>query len=203
MFKQLRSPSSPSLYAIVFLMSILMSVLVSSNANAFDRYKIDSEHTFSIFEYNHWGLSLQRGRFDRNSGMIEIDFENRTGSVLIEIEANSVSTGTAVFDTALRSTRFFDAANYPKITFKSTAIVFDETQKVVAMEGELTIKGITKPIRIELSQFNCRFMPLYLKKACGANGSSRILRSDFDLGRFTPFVSDEVTLFFSVEAIKE
>lgn len=183
-----------------FFLSVLTYCQMSQAA---DRYKIDPEHTYSVFEYNHWGLSLQRGRFDRNSGTIDIDFEHRSGSILIEIDANSVSTGTAVFDTALRSSRFFDTANYPKISFNSDKLVFDSDQKLVAMEGELTIKNTSKLIRVELSQFNCRFMPLYLKSACGANGSAKILRSDFDLGRFTPFVSDEVTLYFSVEAIKE
>lgn len=184
---------------------VLMAVLMNSAmAMAADRYKIDPEHTYSVFEYNHWGLSLQRGRFDSNSGLIEIDFERRSGSILIEIDANSVSTGSAVFDSALRSSRFFDTASFPKISFKSDKLIFDDDQKkLVAMEGELTIKAITKSIRVDLSQFNCRFMPLYLKSACGANGSAKILRSDFDLGRFTPFVSDEVTLYFSVEAIKE
>lgn len=196
MFEQLRSLSFK-------LLAIGIVCFISGHALAFDRYKVDPEHTYSTFEYNHWGLSLQRGRFDRNSGFIEIDFENRTGSVFIEIDASSVSTGSAVFDTALRSSRFFDTASYPKISFKSSAIIFDDAKKVVAMDGELTIKDVTKQIRIELSQFNCRFMPLYFKNACGANGSSKILRSDFDLGRFTPFVSDEVTLYFSVEAIKE
>lgn len=193
-----------NLHRLCFFLALLgFGCLASAQAHAVDRYKIDPEHTYAYFEYSHWGLSLQRGRFDRNSGQIEIDFENRSGNVLIEIDANSVSTGSTVFDTALRSSRFFDTANHPKISFKSSALIFDDNKKVVAMEGELTIKGITKQIRIELSQFNCRLMPLYLKSACGANGSAKVLRSDFDLGRFTPFVSDEVTFYFSVEGIKE
>jgi polyisoprenoid-binding protein YceI len=182
---------------------LLASFLISSATTATERYKIDPEHTYSVFEYSHWGLSLQRGRFDRNSGSIEIDFDRRVGSVLIEIDANSVSTGSAVFDTALKSSRFFDTVSYPKISFSSETLVFDSEGKLIAMEGELKIKNLSKTVRFELSQFNCRFMPLYLKTTCGGNGSTKILRSDFDLGRFTPFVSDEVTLYFSVEAIKE
>lgn len=187
----------------MFTLLFLSLIVPERFAVAADRYKIDPEHTYSTFEYNHWGLSLQRGRFDRNSGSIEIDFDNRSGSILIEIDAASISTGSSVFDSALRSSRFFDTGTYPKIVFKSTNIVFGEDKKPIALEGELTIKNISRNIRVELSQFNCRFMPLYFKNACGANGSAKILRSDFDLGRFTPFVSDEVSLSFSVEAIKE
>jgi polyisoprenoid-binding protein YceI len=71
------------------------------------------------------------------------------------------------------------------------------------VEGNLTINDKSRPVVISITQFNCRFMLLYLKRACGANGYTKILRSDFAVDRFTPFVSDEVTLFFSVEGIKE
>lgn len=172
-------------------------------AFAADRYKIDPSHTYSYFEYSHWGLSLQRGRFDRNSGFIELDFENQQGKVEIDVDATSVSTGNALFDAALRSERFFDAEQFPKISFKSTQMHFDDKGQVVGLEGELTIKNITKSVKFELTHFHCRFMPLYLGSACGANGYTKILRSEFDMGRFTPFVSDEVTLYFNVEAIKE
>ncbi|MFZ6814372.1 YceI family protein [Undibacterium sp. Rencai35W] len=183
--------------------AIAISSLVSASSFAADRYVIDPEHTFSVFEYSHWGLSLQRGRFDKNSGVIELDLANKTGSVQIDIDASSVSTGVAVFDNNLRSASFFDAAQFPTIAFKSTSLRFDDNAKLTSIDGELTIKGVTRPAKFELTQFNCRFMVLYLKSACGANGSTKILRSDFNVGRYVPFVSDEVTLYFSVEAIKE
>ncbi len=182
---------------------VFLLIPVSLEVKAKDRYRIDPQHTSSVFEYSHWGLSLQRGRFDKNSGSIEVDFDTKSGSVLIEVEVSSVSTGTPLFDSALRSARFFDVENYPKIVFRSSRLIFDEQNNLIALDGELTIKGTSKRIVLELSQFNCRFMPLYMARACGANGSAKILRSDFDLGKYTPFVSDEVTLSFSVEAIKE
>lgn len=181
----------------------LLLWLVLPNAHAIDRYQIDPEHTFSVFEYNHWGLSLQRGRFDKNTGTIELDTANKTGSVQFEIDTASVSTGTALFDTSLRSPSFFDAMQFPKIAFKSNALRFDDAGKLTGIDGDLTIKGITKPAKFELTQFNCRFIVIYLRSACGANGYTKILRSDFNVGRYVPFVSDEVTLYFSVEAIKE
>ncbi|MCU6433000.1 YceI family protein [Undibacterium sp. Jales W-56] len=172
-------------------------------AGAADRYLIDPEHTFTVFEYSHWGLSLQRGRFDKNSGVIELDVPNKTGSVQLDIDASSVSTGSALFDNSLRSASFFDTAQFPTIGFKSTALRFDDNAKLTGIDGDLTIKGITHPAKFEITQFNCRFMILYLRSACGANGYTKILRSDFNVGRYVPFVSDEVTLYFSVEAIKE
>lgn len=187
----------------LILAACMACTFFSCDAAAGEKYKIDPQHTFTVFEYSHWGLSRQQGRFDRNSGLIEIDLEARNGSVLIEVDASSVSTGTNLFDVSLRSPRFFDTEKYPKIVFRSTNLVFSDSGKLIALDGDLTIKAVTKRVVLELSQFNCRFMPLYFASACGANGSAKILRSDFDLGKYTPFVSDEVTLLFSVEAIKE
>ncbi|MFA9273934.1 MAG: YceI family protein [Candidatus Aquirickettsiella gammari] len=181
----------------------LMLMFGTATATAADRYVIDSTHTYSVFEYSHWGLSLQQGRFEKNTGFIEFDSDKRTGSVQLSIDAASVSTGNNLFDTTLRSGSFFDVETYPSINFISNNLVFDENNNVVAVEGDLTIKSITKKVRFALTHFRCRFMPLYLKSACGANGNAKILRSDFDVGRYTPFVSDEVTLYFTVEAIKE
>ncbi|MBR7799498.1 YceI family protein [Undibacterium sp. FT137W] len=176
---------------------------MAAHSDAADRFVIDPSHTYTVFEYSHWGLSLQQGRFDKNSGWIELDLDKKTGKVQIEIEVASVNTGSALFDTALRSASFFDVDRFPKIRFVSTNLNFDENQNVFSMEGELTIKSVTKKVLFELSHFRCRFMPLYLKSACGANGSTKILRSEFEVGRYTPFVSDEVTLHFAVEAIKD
>ena len=173
-----------------------------SLAAAGERYKIDPEHTFSSFEYKHWGLSLQRGRFDRNSGFIELDLSAKNGAINIEIEANSVSTGSDLFNDIMRSDSFFDAQQYPKIIFNSTKLVFD-TERLTQIEGMLTIKDTTRPVIVDVTQFGCRFMIIYLKQACGANGQTKILRSDYKVGRYVPFVSDEITLYFSVEGIKE
>ncbi|MBC3862403.1 YceI family protein [Undibacterium jejuense] len=181
---------------------LLISGLISSAVFAENTYKIDPEHTFSSFEYQHWGLSTQRGRFDKNTGSISMDTENKSGSINLEIDANSVNTGSDIFNRAMRSSNFFDTDKFPKISFSSDKMIFNE-DKLTQVTGKLTIKNTTLPVTIEVTQFNCRFMILYLREACGANGYTKILRSDFKVGRYVPFVSDEVTLYFNVEAIKE
>jgi polyisoprenoid-binding protein YceI len=190
--------------AITFLFKslVLGSALLNSLAHAQEHYVIDPEHTFSSFEYSHWGLSSQRGRFDRNSGYVDLDSDNKTGNILLEIDASSVSTGTELFDKVMRSGSFFDVEHFQKISFSSTKFIFDHDQ-LSQIEGNLTIKESTHPVTLEVTQFNCRFMFLYFKKTCGANGYTKILRSDYNMDRFVPFVSDEVTLYFSVEAIKD
>ncbi|MBC3918608.1 polyisoprenoid-binding protein [Undibacterium sp. CY18W] len=171
-------------------------------ALALDRYVVDTEHTFSSFEYKHWGLSMQRGRFDKNTGSIEIDTDNKSGSLQISIDADSINTGSDTFNKVLRSDGFFDVQKYPAILFQSSKLIFNE-DKLVQVEGDLTIRDVKRPVKVDITHFECRFMILYLKRACGANGYTKILRSDYGVGRYAPFVSDEVTLSFSVEAIKE
>jgi len=131
-----------------------------------------------------------------------LDEDNKSGSITIEIDASSVHTGSELFDNIMRSDSFFATQQFQKIIFNSTKLIFND-DKLSQVEGNLTIKDKTKPVVIDITQFNCRFMLLYLKRACGANGFTKILRSDFGVDRFIPFVSDEVTLYFSVEGIKE
>ncbi|MGV3742147.1 MAG: YceI family protein [Burkholderiaceae bacterium] len=170
-------------------------------AHAADVYDIDPQHTFSAFEYNHWGLSYQQGRFDSTQGFIQFSPETRTGEIVIEIDAASVNTGTESFNQLLRSADFFDVENHPKIVFKSSALRFDG-ESLSEVEGILTVKGIEQPVTLKINQYHCRFMLIYGAQACGANASAAILRSDFDLGRYVPFVSDRIDLHIRVEAIR-
>lgn len=186
----------------MFKSLIFLLVLICGVARAQEHFVIEPQHTFTSFEYTHWGLSSQRGRFDKNSGFIDLDQDNKTGTILLEINVDSVSTGSDLFDKVMRSDSFFDAEHFQKITFSSTKFIFEHEQ-LSHIEGNLTIKDSTRPVTLEITQFNCRFMLIYLKKACGANGYADILRSDFGMGRYAPFVSDEVRLYFSVEGIKE
>ncbi|MGZ9709428.1 YceI family protein [Glaciimonas sp. GNP009] len=187
---------------LIILIALAFSASAGSSSGATERFTIDSDHTFSSFEYSHWGLSMQRNRFDRTSGYIAFDQAAGTGEIMIEIEAASVNTGTELFNKALRASEFFDAEKYPKILFTSSQLLFDG-DNLKQVQGDLTIKDVTHNVTLEITNFNCRFMLLYGKRACGANGFVKILRSNYHLGRFVPFVSDAVTLHIVVEAIKD
>ena len=187
---------------LIILIALAFSASASSSSGATEHFTIDSDHTFSSFEYSHWGLSMQRNRFDHTSGYIAFDQAAGTGEIMIEIDVASVNTGTELFNKALRASEFFDAEKYPKILFTSSQLLFDGDY-LKQVQGDLTIKDVTHNVTLEITNFNCRFMLLYGKRACGANGFVKILRSDYHLGRFVPFVSDAVTLHIVVEAIKD
>ena len=176
--------------------------LLCMTGTAADHYLIDPQHSNAGFAYQHWGLSTQGGRFDRTAGTIDLDPIAKTGTIEVVIDAASVSTGTDEFNKALRGADFFDVANHPDIRFHSSQLQFDG-DRLIRLDGDLTIKGITKPVVLDIGQFNCRFMLIYGRHTCGANGSARILRSAFNMGRYVPFVGDEVVLYFSVEGIHE
>lgn len=167
-----------------------------------ETYVIDSNHTFPNFSYNHLGYSVQMSRFDSTSGKIVLDRAAKTGTVEIVIDTTSVNTGSKTFNEHIQAEEFLDTKRYPKATFKSSNIQFDANrlEKVV---GDLTLKGITKPVILNITSFHCMPHPMKKKEACGANATAVVKRSDFNMGKHAPAVGDDVTLNISVEAIKE
>ena len=163
-------------------------------------YVIDTNHTKPRFEYSHFGYSEQLSRFDTTSGTIVFDPEAKTGSVDVVIDAKSVNTGYALFNEHIQGEDFFDTAKFPTITFKSTSVKFDG-DKPVAVAGNLTVKGITKPVTLAVTSFLHREHPMAHKDAIGANATVTVKRSDFGAGKYAPYVGDDVTLTIPVEAI--
>ncbi|MDD3352264.1 YceI family protein [Zoogloea sp.] len=166
-----------------------------------ETYSLDNSHTFPRFEYNHFGYSLQQSGFDKTTGAITLDRAAKTGSVDVTIDATSVNTGSSLFNQHIQGEDFFDTAKYKTITYKSTKVNFDG-DKPSTIEGNLTIKGITKPVTLTVTHFHCMPHPMHKKDACGANATATIKRSEFNAGKYAPYVGDEVKLSIVVEAVK-
>lgn len=186
---------------------VLATVVAASlsSAAAFaaaDTYVIDSNHSMPRFEYSHFGYSMQLSRFDKTTGKITLDRAAKSGTVDVTIDATSVNTGSALFNKHIQDVDFFDTAKYPTITFKSSSVKFDG-DKVVAVDGDLTVKGVTKPVTLAVVSFLCMPHPMLKKEACGATATTKIKRTEFNAGKYAPYVGDEVTLTIPVEAIKE
>lgn len=118
------------------------------------------------------------------------------------IDTQSVDTGYATFDEHIQGEDFLDTAKYPTATFKSTKVVF-EGDKPVAVEGNLTLKGVTKPVTLTLTSFQAMPHPMMKKDAIGANAYTIVKRSEFNAGKHAPYVGDEVRIDIAVEAIKQ
>ncbi|WP_295442138.1 YceI family protein [uncultured Thiodictyon sp.] len=181
--------------------AIVIALAAAPTLAAPETYTIEPTHTFARFSYNHLGLSTQLSRFDKTSGTVVLDKEAKTGSVDVTIDTKSVDTGAEKFNEHIQGEDFLDTAKYPTATFKSTKVVF-KGDEPVAVEGNLTIKDVTKPVRLTLSHFVAKQHPMARKDAIGADASVVIKRTDFHAGKYAPNVGDDVTITVSLEAIK-
>lgn len=165
-------------------------------------YTIDNSHTYPHFTYNHLGFSNQTHKFDKTSGTVVLDRAAKTGLVEVTIDATSVNTGYALFNEHIQASDFFDTANHPSITFKSSNVTF-KGDEPVSVAGDLTIKGVTKPVTLKITHFKCQPHPMLKVEACGANATTQVKRSVFNMGKNVPYVSDDVTLTLAIEAVNK
>jgi len=185
------------------LASTILAALFTGTAMAApETYQIDPKHTFPSFEIGHLGFSTQRGRFNATRGKIVLDWAKRTAEVNITVDAHSISTGVAKLEDHLRSPDFFDVANFPTITFRSTGARF-EGDKLVALDGTLTMRGVSRPVTLTVTSFYCGTNPVIKKPACGADAVAEIKRSDFGINYALPALRDDVKLLIQVEAHKQ
>jgi polyisoprenoid-binding protein YceI len=189
------------------LRHLLTAIAVSSAISvpalaAPETYVVDPTHTYPRFSYDHFGLSTQLSKFTKTSGKVVLDKVAKTASVEIEIDMKSVDTGYATFNEHIQAEDFLDTNKFPKASFKSTKVVFDG-DKPTSIEGNLTIKGITKPVTLKVSRYVNKPHPIRKIDVIGADASAVIKRSDFNAGKFAPAVGDEVTITVAIEALKQ
>jgi polyisoprenoid-binding protein YceI len=183
-----------------FATLIALAAFAVSVQAAPETYVIDNSYTSSQFSYRALGLSNQTHRFEKISGKMVFDPATRTGSADVTIDATSVNAGQAALNQQIQSADFFDTANHPAITFKSSRMQLDGDQS--NLSGNLTIKGVTLPVTLAVTNFQCMPDPTYKVEACGANATVTVRRSDFNMGKYTFFVSDEITLNLAIKAFK-
>lgn len=163
-------------------------------------YTIDPEHTFPLYAIEHFGVSLQHGRFNETRGKIVLNPAARSGAVEVVINAASVDSGLPALDRRLRGDGFFKVDAFPQIVYRSTAVRFDNDQPV-AIDGELTMLGVTRPLRLEVTRFRCTTHPLAGGKRCGAMARGIVRRADYALSSYrAPLLGEEVELSIAVEA---
>jgi len=179
-----------------------LSAVSSPALAAPETFVIDGSHTYPLFSYSHFGYSKQLSRFNKTTGQVVLDREAKTGAVDVTIDMKSVDTGSTAFDSHIQGEDFLDTEKFPTATFKSTKVRF-EGDKPVSMDGNLTIKGITKPVTLAIESFLLMPHPMVKKDAIGANASTKIKRTEFNAGKYAPYVGDEVTINIAIEAIKQ
>jgi polyisoprenoid-binding protein YceI len=180
------------------------SLLIASAAMAAPvTYQIDPAHTYPSFEADHFGgVSNWRGKATKTSGTIVLDRAAKSGTVDITVDAASIDFGHAKLNEHSKSPELFDVAKYPTITFKGTLAGFKGDSPTEA-DGQITMHGVTKPLKMTLNQFKCIQNPMLKKEVCGADASATLDRSQFgiDYGVKYGFKMD-VKLQIQVEAIR-
>lgn len=184
-----------------FIASAIAGIAMTTSAFAAD-YKFDPSHAQVLFSYNHLGFSTTYGLFSGFDGTATIDEGNIAGAaVKLEIKIEDMLTGWEKRDAHFKSADFFDVSQFPLATFvsKSVESTGDQTAKIT---GDLTIAGQTKEIVLDAKLNKVGQHPSNNKDWAGFDASTQIKRSDFGLGKFAPFVSDEVDIKISVELEK-
>jgi polyisoprenoid-binding protein YceI len=183
-----------------FVACVLTTVLVTPAFSA-DTYTIDPEYTIAVFEVEHLGFTTQRGRFDKSEGKVMLDFAAKKGLVEFTVFKNSLVMGSQAWTIHVSGPGLFNVDQYPTMTFKSDNLVFDGN-KVVAANGQFTLLGVTKPIKVTVDRFTCGANPMNKKPMCAGNITTTLKRSDFGMTKYIPTVSDEIKISVPVEAYK-
>lgn len=188
----------------LFKRPLLAAALALASTAAFAApltYKIDANHTDVVASWSHFGFSNPIAHFGKVDGFITYD-PDKVGASKVEvtIPLSGLNSHVGDFDDHLRSDDFFDAEKFPTITFRSTSVKAAGQGKL-SVTGDLTIKGITKPVTLDVTINKIGVQPMAKREAAGFAATATIKRSDFGVGKYAPNVSDEVTLSITTEAI--
>ncbi|MDQ3495724.1 MAG: YceI family protein [Pseudomonadota bacterium] len=164
-------------------------------------YKIDPNHTQVLASWSHFGFSNPVANFGEAEGAIVYDADDvSASSVQVTLPLSGLNAFVPAFNEHLRSGDFFEAETYPGVTFKSTKVEAAGEDRL-KVTGDLTIKGTTRPVVLDVTLNKAAEQPMAKRQAIGFDATTTVKRTDFGLGKFAPGVSDEVTLRITTEAI--
>jgi len=186
--------------------ALVAAVIASSAGLALaqaDRYQIDPNHTYPSLEFSHMGISVWRGKFDKTRGKITVDRAARTGTVDVVIDTASINFGLDAMDEKARSEDFFDAARYPTAIYKGTLNFVGDQPKTV--DGQITIMGVTRPVKLTINLFKCMPHPMLKRELCGADAEGDLNWSEYGMkmSKWGEGEAGKVHLRIQVEALKQ
>jgi polyisoprenoid-binding protein YceI len=165
-------------------------------------YKVDPVHSVAYFEVGHaGGISRFMGRFNDVAGELVVDAPEKS-KIKIDVKVDSVDTRTEALDKHLKSPDFFNAVQFPVLSFASTGITLNGAGEGT-VAGNLTLHGVTKPVTFKLKEIGHGNGPKGDARV-GYSASGTIKRSDFGIAYGIPkAATDDVDLHINLEAIKQ
>ena len=181
----------------------ILALAATLPATAAEVYVGDPAHTYAFFETGHLGISWIHGRFNRTTtARVVFDRAAKTGSIDVVIDTASVDTGHEARDKHVRSGDYLDVEKFPAIAFKSNALKF-AGDNLVGADGDLTMLGVTRPVSLNITSFNCIQHPVNKKPMCGAAAVTVLKCSEWGIKRGATGIGDDVRISIQIEAYKE
>ena len=180
---------------------ILCACLAGTAQAAAALYTIEPAHTYPSFEVSHMGISYWRGKFNKTSGKIWLDREKHTGRLEITVDTSTVNFGMALLEQRTRGEEWFDVEKYPTAKYVSESITF-RGDVPVSVDGQLTLRGMTRPVKLDIAEFICVPHPLFKREVCGADVRAEFDRRDFGMTQDIVNNNGKVRLQIQVEALQ-
>jgi polyisoprenoid-binding protein YceI len=194
------SPLPRTLRVGVCLLSCLLFCRLPLAQPQAHNYRLDPAHTRVHWEVLHFGTSTTRGRFDDIGGSLTLAADG-TGRVSIVVAPGSVNTGVPPLDGVLRRS-YLATTDFPQAYFVASGWKW-KVDAPLDVTGELTLHGVSRPLRLRAAALRCQPHPTLGRELCGADLEGELLRSDFGITDGLPFIGDRVRLVIQVEALRE
>jgi polyisoprenoid-binding protein YceI len=184
-------------------LATLGAVLVAGAAVAAPvTYNIDPDHTYPAFEADHMGgLSLWRGKITKTSGKVVLDVAAKSGEVDVTMDMASIDFGHAGMNEHAKRSDIFDVAKYPTATYKGRISKWNGNAPA-EIDGQLTLKGVTRPLKLTITAFLCKPHPMQRIEVCGADATGTFMRDAFGVDYGKPMFKMDTRILVSIEALK-
>ena len=185
---------TPRAFAIAAAIALVPSLALAAP----EELRIDSDHTYPSFEFSHMGISVWRGKFGKTSGTVTLDRAARTGAVEIRVDSASVDFGHRAMNEAALSAEWLNVERFPVMRYRGPMVF--EGDVPVAVDGELSLLAVTKPVRLAIHAFKCITHPLLRREVCGADAEGDFNRSDFGMTQYRE--GEKIHMRIQVEAMR-
>lgn len=158
-------------------------------------FMVDGSNSSASFHVKYWGHGVVKGVLSRLAGKVELDMTTKEGGGDIVFDMTMVETGSALTNRFIKSGNVFDSEKFPNMTFRATRFDY-EGERLMAVNGDLTLHGVTRAIRLEAKQFACADVVAGdgARQFCHGEFTTVIYRSHFGMNRFRLLVNDDVLI---------